>query len=363
MKIVIPVLGFTRSGGARVLSELASHWVEMGHTVDFIVNEYSELPYFPTLANVKWINNFGREVDITKKNQNTLNKLSAANNLFSLFLALSRIGKTYNVILANHSLTTWPIVLANCGDAKVFYYIQAYEPEYYDYRKGFKARILEWMSIQSYKFDFVQICNAPIYIGYKKICALEWVPPGINFNLYYPKSTSRNLIDSHEIILGCIGRKEPVKGIRYVLEAFEVLWEQDKRFQLHVAYGNLPDNWMHPGLKVIVPANDKELANYYRSLDIMIAPGTVQLGAPHYPVMEAMACGVPVITTGYLPADQNNAWIVPIKNSKAIVKAVDEITKNNEQVKTKVANALKAISAFYWTKTADKMFRIFLKNN
>jgi len=44
---------------------------------------------------------------------------------------------------------------------------------------------------------------------------------------------------------------------------------------------------INPACVVVVPGNDTELADYYRSVDILIAPGTVQHGAPHYPVMEA----------------------------------------------------------------------------
>lgn len=59
----------------------------------------------------------------------------------------------------------------------------------------------------------------------------------------------------------------------------------------------------------------------FRSMDIMLAPGSVQLGACCYPVVEAMACGTPVVTTGYLLADNDNYGIVPVADSREIAVA------------------------------------------
>lgn len=358
MKIIIPILGFGRAGGNRVLAELANHWIRDGHKVDFLVNEASSIPYFPTNAGIIWATNTGRLIGEAEREERAPRTFNGWINLASLFRAISKIGKSYDIILANHSLTAWPVALARCGSVKKFYYIQAYEPEYYALEKGLKSRVLGWLSTRSYGFDLVQICNAPNYIGYKNIRAKEWVPPGINFDLFFPKSESKDFSAVQEIVLGCIGRKEPAKGIKYVLEAFEILYKQDQRFQLHVAFGNLPDGWSHPGLKIVVPQNDKELGEYYRSLDIMLAPGTVQLGAPHYPVMEAMACGVPVVTTGYLPASVKNSWIVEVGSSNSIVAAVNDIVSGSDYW-DKVTKASKDIAGFGWVHISKKISDLF----
>lgn len=357
MKILIPIIGFARAGGNRVLAEFANHWISDGHKVDFLVNEASSMPYFPTNARIRWVTNSGKLISDAERVERMPRTFSGWINLVSLFIAISKIGKGYDIIFANHSLTAWPVTHATCGNAKKFYYIQAYEPEYYALVKGLKSRVLEWLSTKSYSFDLVQICNAPNYIGYKNIRAKEWVPPGINFDLFFPKSESKKFSAAQEIVLGCIGRKEPAKGIKYVLEAFEMLYEQDQRFQLHVAFGNLPDGWTHPGLQIVVPQNDKELGEYYRSLDIMLAPGIVQLGAPHYPVMEAMACGVPVVTTGYLPANDRNSWIVEVGSSISIVVAVNDIVSGSEY-RDKAMKASKDIAGFGWEPVANKMLRL-----
>lgn len=359
MKILIPLLGFGRAGGNRVLASFANEWIREGHSVDFLAHETSMLPYFPTDAPIKWTTSLGSVTDKqgSTKGIGPLNSVPA--KLFGLYLALNKIGNNYDIILANHSLTAWPVAFASCKKAKKSYYCQAYEPEYYALEPGLKARVLGWISTQSYNLGIPQICNAPVYIDYKNMRAQKWVPPGIDFNLFQPSTEIKDLDEAQEIILGCIGRREPAKGIRYVLEAFETLWAQDPRYKLHVAFGNLPDNWNHPGLTIVVPSNDKELSDFYRSIDIMIAPGTVQLGAPHYPVMEAFACGIPTVTTGYLPANQENAWIVPIGDVNSIVESVKDIVQNTEKREAKKVACLKDISGFEWSLAAKKMLHIF----
>ena len=57
MNIVIPLLGFGKAGGYRVLSMLANEWILLGHEVYFIVPDDSSYPYFPTKATIIKSNN------------------------------------------------------------------------------------------------------------------------------------------------------------------------------------------------------------------------------------------------------------------------------------------------------------------
>jgi glycosyltransferase involved in cell wall biosynthesis len=355
MKILIPVLGFDRTGGYRVLSEFANRFVDTGHTVDFLVPTVGDPPYFPVRAGICWVDYLGNFSERPTAHPAKLRK--SIYFQLALFRGLQHCGYRYDVVLANHSLTAWPVKLARCGNAKKFYYIQAYEPEYYSIRRKF----IPWaLSKASYGLGLKMIVNAPLYRSYKNIHATDVVPPGIDLACFHPKRISKRLVGAKEIVLGCIGRREPSKGIRYVLEAFETLWRQDTRFRLKVAYGNLPDGWSHPACNVEVPRNDNELSAFYRSLDILVAPGTIQHGAPHYPVMEAMACGVPVVTTGYRPADPTNSWIVENSNAASIVSAISDIV-SNDKYHEKVHRALEDIAPFDWPRVALQMVSLLAK--
>ena len=360
MKIDIPILGFGKAGGYRVLSRLATEWKRMGHTVRIFSNRASITPYFPTDAEIVWLTDNGKRVAANAPEilQHRGGIMHVAKNICSLFLGLCRYARSTDVILANHSLTSWPVLFC-ITKSKKFYYVQAYEAEFYAKSADGRRPLLQLQAWLSYFLPLRVIVNAPVYLKYRNLRAKSWVPPGVDFSIFRPSTdlgSKRNPI----LTLACIGRKEPDKGTRYVLEAFAILKSQKQRVRLLVAYGNLPANIKDlEGVEVIIPANDAELADFYRSADILIAPALGQHGAPHYPVLEAMACGVPLITTGYLPASSENCWLVPERDPASIVEAVIGIRSDAILREKRLRCAQENISEFKWETVAERMLNIF----
>lgn len=356
MKILIPIIDFSRTGGYRVLSELANAWIQQGHDVTFLCIETSNSPYFPTKAKIIRINGSGN-ISISEVKQE---KQSRWKHIKSLYLSLNMIGRDYDVILANHSLTAWPIAFSSCGVAKKMYYIQAYEPEYYAGTRKLKGYLFAIGSALTYHFSLNKIVNAPIYFSYLNLRASVFVPPGIDLEKFRPSVLTKDISQAESIVIGCIGRSEPEKGTIYVLRAFEELFKNDRRYFLRIAaFGELPNGWKHSNCEIVVPKNDSELADYYRSLDILVAPGTVQHGAPHYPVLEAGACGIPVVTTGYMGATQETAWIVRNKDVRTIVEAILNIVKDGKGRTAKKEKFLVDIQSYSWDIVANKMLKYF----
>jgi glycosyltransferase involved in cell wall biosynthesis len=354
MQIVIPVTGFGRQGGYRVLSNLANEWIRLGHTVCFLSPQESSAPYFPTAAEIIWLDRSGKRVSDSER-ITPPGRLRLSNALRRLVAGIHNYARNADVVLANHSFTAWPVFLARIKARKI-YYVQAYEPEYYSLLRGLNMPALQAMSYLSYRLPLKQIVNAPVYLGHKAIRAHASVPPGIDFALFYPKRKSE---EPHwPLTIGCIGRAEVFKGTQYVYEAYRILSQRGVKVRLRVAFGSVADE-VDPNIHVVVPQNDQELGEYYRSLDILVAPGTVQLGAAHYPVMEAMACGVTVVTTGYLPASNRNSWIVPVRDACAIATAITEIMENPEEQIYRAAQAVTAIQPFTWNAAAVSMLHEF----
>jgi glycosyltransferase involved in cell wall biosynthesis len=108
----------------------------------------------------------------------------------------------------------------------------------------------------------------------------------------------------------------------------------------------------------VTPGDDRELAAFYRSLDILIAAGTVQHGAPHYPVLEAMASGTAVVTTGYMPANGDNAWLARNRDSDSLAQKVEEIVAGADH-EARVIRARDDVGEFAWDKVAAKMIALF----
>lgn len=352
MKILIPIIGFGPTGGFRVLSRLATEWHRAGHGVTIVSPLGTAAPYHPTEAGIAWAPVFG---PVTATNPGAVaRQWQGARNVLSVWNGTRRLAADHDVVLANHSLTALPVYLAGTQRRARFYYIQADEAEYY---RDEGAPIKQALARLSYALPFRQIVNAPIYYANPAFDADVFVPPGVDLSVYHPRS-HRDFTDGEPVIIGCIGRREEAKGTRYVLEAFAELHAADPRYRLRVAYGNLPDGWRHPAAEIVVPRNDVELADYYRSVDILVAPGTIQHGAPHYPVMEAMACATPVVTTGYMPAAPDNCWLVGNRDAADIVKACQTIVAD-PGYGARVAKARQAMLAFDWPAVAANMLSIF----
>ncbi|RYF66076.1 MAG: glycosyltransferase [Comamonadaceae bacterium] len=279
--------------------------------------------------------------------------------LLGMARALRQLRGRHDVILANQSMTALPVAAAG-GRARKHYYIQADESEYYAFEKGARARAAQAIAMLSYELPLRQVANGPLFMGYKRMRPSTWIPPGIDLDIFHRRAAAPDFRPGDSITIGMIGRREPAKGCMYVLEAFRALALRDASVRLKVAYGNLPQGWAHERAEVVVPHNDAELAAYYRSVDILVAPGIVQLGSAHYPVLEAMACGTPLITTGYIPATEENAWIVPVKDSDAIARAVQDVRAMRSVDRLhKLDRAHEAVRGFAWPAVAQRFLTEF----
>ena len=352
MKILIPVLGFGQAGGYRVLSKLANELISIGHQVDFLCPDESRISYFPTLAIIKWVDDKGRIVLDRNKNNKKGNAFSIQRKLVKALSALSK--DSYDLIIANHSLTTLPIKRAGLKH-KTLYYVQAYEPDFYNLSGGLKNKILAYLSGLSYKMKFFTVVNAEIYLKYKKLRASRILYPGIDFNLFYPGKNELKTRSKNKIIIGTIGRSEPYKGTRYIVEAFKKLKKKYATVQLHVAFGDPRDFINEEDIFCVQPHGDKSLADFYRSLDYYFCAGYTQLGGFHYPVAEAMSCGVAVITTSYYPANKSNAWLTKPKNIDEIVVQFDLAQSDQSLKEKKIQQALNDVKQFEWAVVGKRL--------
>jgi len=352
VKILIPIFGFGRQGGYRVLSRLASEWVNAGHHVDFLVPEGSDRPYFETLGGVRRVAQGG----LLHEGSSDAPEMPGSRRFQLLRKGLRHLSNEYDFYLANQAFTPWLLLGSGIPRSKWIYYIQAYEPDFFMPAR----KPLHWLLAKlSYAIPAFRIVNSPLYLDYMGIRADYWVPPGIDLDIFRPAPKSRG---QDGFVVGCIGRDEPEKGIIYVLQAFERLYEEDSRYSLRVAFGNLPAGWAHPAAEIVDVKDDERLADFYRSLDVLVAPGTIQHGAVHYPVMEAMACGIPVVTTGYMPANMENAWIVPNRDPTAIVTAVNQIRQGGESAR-KVLQGLSDVAKYSWNIVAKRMMSLLERRN
>jgi glycosyltransferase involved in cell wall biosynthesis len=351
MKILIPVLSFGNAGGYRVLSKLADELISLGNDITFICPDGSAAPYFPTTAKIQWIGKEGLLYG------DYIHKPASVENFFTIQQKLKKAFRkididSYDAILANHSLTVIP--LARCGLLhKTIYYVQAYEPELYFLTGGIKNYILGMLSALSYRKNLYTVVNSEIYRHYKKLHSSKLLYPGIDFTLFYPGENSSD--KGEKIIIGTVGRLERYKGTGYVLDAFKILKKKYPHAELHVAFGNPADFIGCQGVYCLKPENDKQLGDYYRSLNYYFCAGFTQPGAFHYPVAEAMSCGIPVISTLYYPVNAENVWLTEPYDARDIVDKFEQAYTNPVLRNAKKKKAFEDTRRFAWKETGKKL--------
>ncbi|MDP2656713.1 MAG: glycosyltransferase family 4 protein [bacterium] len=176
------------------------------------------------------------------------------------------------------------------------------------------------------------------------------LPNSVDTLLYYPKTVNQTLMAHHGItaddhvvlFVGGLDTAHYFKGVQHLLEAFELIVHSEQstheasRFKLIiVGQGDMQARYQNMvgqmGLadKIIFAGNppDETLADYYNMCDVMVLPSIDSSEAFGVVLVEAMACGKPVITTD-LPGPRSvvengsNGFLVKPKNSAMLAEKI-----------------------------------------
>ncbi|WP_230863184.1 glycosyltransferase family 4 protein [Enterobacter cloacae] len=336
MKIAIPLLGFGRAGGQRVLSRLASELSHLGHEVIIIAPDDGSIPYYPTDA----------KLIRTKKHRTKFRFFNLIANYYNIYSSIKNIRP--DIAIANHHLTAY-IVSFLPRKIKKYYYIQAYEVVF---GQNYFTRLVAYIS---YFMPLKRIVNSKTILPNRLNDFVGVVPAGIDLKIFYPREYE---IDSRKNI-GIIGRKEKYKGTTDIIELL-CDWGKDKDIIVNVSIYLSDENknlMIDNGIKFnyYEIKNDNQLAEFYRLNDLVIATGLVEDGAFHYPCAEAMACGALVIS--------NYAPLVTTKSSYKLEKFSAESLKEKlnlyfnssyasiqEEIKSNIA----IVNDYSWTNVSQK---------
>lgn len=348
LKIIIPVLGFGRAGGERVLSKLATELMNYGHDVSFVVPDNKTKPYYATTANI-----------ITSKgSQNRVKIFRIIKVYYNLWRKCIELNP--DAVVAGFHLTAYLVTLLPINRRKKFYYIQAYEANFFD------NKIRKLIASLTYSLPLNKILNSPNLLPHKYGDFIGVVPAGVDLNVFYPRTKNR-LLNGHKSI-GIIGRKEKHKGTSEIISVLCAL-ENKIGIIINIAIylGEIDkERLIAAGFKVnFIPiTSDSELASFYRSNDIMIAVGLIEDGAFHYPCAEAMACGCLVISN-YAPLTETNS-ILKLDNFDAckLGEAINRCLNLNFEEKSKeIQSNISVLDKYGWKIVGEKFNNLLLNAN
>lgn len=345
MKIIIPVVGFGKAGGERVLSKLATELKNFGHDVVFIAPEHSGEPYYQTSATVKY----------SKFNKQGSKVARFFSRYFNLWRACLR--EKPDAVIANLHLVAYLVALLPIATSKKFYYIQAYEVMF---GQNNLSRLIAYVT---YLLPLRKIVNHKDLLP-KKINNIEGVvPAGIDLNLFRPELPVRS---EPVRCIGIIGRKERHKGTNETVDLICNL-KITSNITLNVAI-YLSDenkqklekakiNWNYYDI-----ACDEELSTFYKRNQLVIATGLIEDGAFHYPCAEAMACGCLVISN-YAPLiDTSSNFSIPTFDSDIITTKIEKaFSLKSEELDHEIQQNMLAVSQYSWDVVGRKLNAILHK--
>ena len=192
------------------------------------------------------------------------------------------------------------------------------------------------------------------------------VPNGINMDYFYPLDHVERQRD-HLIVTN--SADTPLKGLRYLLEAVASIRKR-RLIRLTVIGQPKPDGVIERLVRKLrvedcvhftgrIP--DKGFARYYAEATVAVIPSLYEgFGMP---AGEAMACGVPVISTtgGALPEVVGDAGIlVPPGDRKALEEAIVDLLDDPERRRALGHAGLKRVhEAFTWRHAAEKTVDVY----
>lgn len=188
------------------------------------------------------------------------------------------------------------------------------------------------------------------------------ITDGVDFKKFFPKNLERfNNLKNRKIVVGWVGNSnwsgdiEDFKGVNTILKpTLKELKEESFKIE-----GFFAD-------KAVKMIPHDQMNDYYSKIDVYVCPSKIE-GTPN-PVLESMACGVPVISTdvGVVPdvfGKKQKEFILEERSIECLKEKMIYLLKNRKLFKELSEENLKSIKDWGWeekTKDFDRYFKMCL---
>jgi len=203
------------------------------------------------------------------------------------------------------------------------------------------------------------------------------LPNGIDFERYYNATQKelRNPLRKNpdEIILICVGRFQPEKGQKFLIEAMDIVRKTNTSIRL-VLCGSGPEEGKIKNLVKNLNLEDRvffmgtvpkdTIPEILKSADIFVLPSLSE-GFPNV-LLEAMASGLPIISTNVDGVNEIvksgiNGYIIPSGSSESIANAIIELCSEPGILKKIGENNIISAKRYRWDQIMDELEKIYHK--
>jgi len=372
MKITFVLWGFSRSGGTRVIFEVATRLARKGHSVS-LVGLIGSSDWFQSQIPCKKC--FDLSSIIVRATKYTLSQITSdrltlpVDKLYwkhQCRILAKNIPKS-DIVVATYCLTAFPVIMA--GKGIPFYYVQHYEPLFFSDIKFRKLATATY----NLPINFLVVSRWLENILKERFSKQSTVVGnGVDhtiFNASVPRVVLKE--KPNETIVMSFLRGIWWKGdIDFLLAAKEVAAQLNNVRFILVGRRPLLERYrkLIPGIQglsmtVFEQPTDSQLASLYASSDIFVSSSWYEGFC--LPPLEAMACGTSVITTDSLGVrdyvvHEKNAIVVPPKQPSILARAIIQLVKDDQLRKELSKNGLDTAKKFSYDKVAEKVERAFL---
>jgi glycosyltransferase involved in cell wall biosynthesis len=263
---------------------------------------------------------------------------------------------------------TWTDVYQICGLPRLASWI---------YKKLKKPVVVRWPGIPSRRMRRylnqypVNAAGGDVYSKIKNWCNnAEYVEIGVDTEFFKPKEKKL----SDEIKFLFVGRLIRIKNIPMLLKAFSEVCKVYPKASLHiVGDGEEKANLMSLAKQLGIASKVKFYGHLYKDklLDVYQSSDVFVIGSKYenFPnaVLEAMACGLPVIATsvgGLIKQVEigQTGFLVPPDDHKEMAKKMLWFIRNKNKILEFGKNAREfVIKHFSWDNTGDKLESIYFR--
>jgi len=355
-KIVFVLPQLKTGGGVRVVVELSNALVQKyDYDVRIVIpHVQSDCSFFidPNIVIEK----------IGKKAHSPFAKIK---NILQMFFHLQKNYKDEIII------TTDPIfspMFMFFRFSKLYRYVQADDYRIFDdlllLKNRFFLAIYKFFTKLSYKQNITYIFNSKF--THKKFVELKGkevknhiVHPSINHKSFYSNDLATA---KDEVSLCLIARKHPMKRFEDFLTVYRRIEKREdikkKIKKVFIISHDDLSQYDLKGMTLIVPSNDKEIADTMRKSDIYIFTSIWEgFGLPP---LEAMACGCAVVASdakgiNEYARDGENALFYPPENTNILEQKLLKVIEDKALREKLQTNAIKTAKTFSWEKSAKQL--------
>lgn len=210
------------------------------------------------------------------------------------------------------------------------------------------------------KKDLISILKIPE----KKISVVQW---GVDMKKFHPMNIKK---DAETKVLGYLGGLGKRKNVDIIIKVMSNI--DDKNIKLKIAgkgpelnrLKKLVNRLKLNNIEFVGFIPEERLPYFYNSLDLFVFPSKYEgFGIP---VLEAMACGIPIITSNtssLLEIVKDKFFTIDPNNYHNLLEKIIKILYNKKVQKRMIESELKRVKNFTWTKCIEETLKVYEKTS